>query len=178
MGHGVGVPPLGQHRDRDDAADLFAEPADAADSVHHLTQQFAFADFALGAARPLTVCEFTLELLNLGTGGVAKPLVQRIPGLDLPGVDQKRSWPRQPHAVLVVVAEQFEVPGMERRALALLRIAAFKTGDPLEHQLGNSRVLTDDDEHRRDANPFALPALELAFVMAVQGVQCRAQHVG
>ena len=36
VGDGVGVPALGQHRYRDDAADLLAEAARAADGVHHL----------------------------------------------------------------------------------------------------------------------------------------------
>ena len=39
VGDGVGVPALGQHADRDDAADLLAEPALAADGVHHLAQE-------------------------------------------------------------------------------------------------------------------------------------------
>ena len=39
VGDGVGVPALGEHRDRDDAADLLAELAPLADGVHHLAQQ-------------------------------------------------------------------------------------------------------------------------------------------
>ena len=44
VGDGVGVPPLGEHRDRDDAADRLAELARLADGVHHLAQQVLVGD--------------------------------------------------------------------------------------------------------------------------------------
>ena len=50
VGDGVGVPAFRQHRYRDDAANLLAEPAGAADRVHHLAQQRALARFALRGA--------------------------------------------------------------------------------------------------------------------------------
>ncbi len=44
VGDGVGVPALGEHRDRDDAADRLAEPARLADGVHDLAQQLLVGD--------------------------------------------------------------------------------------------------------------------------------------
>ena len=44
VGDGVRVPALGQHRDRDDAADLLAEPALLADRVHDLAEQIGVGD--------------------------------------------------------------------------------------------------------------------------------------
>ena len=50
---GVGVPALGQHRDRDDAADRAAKPAVLADRVHDLAQQLLVGDvLGLRARRP------------------------------------------------------------------------------------------------------------------------------
>ena len=127
--------------------------------------------FALRAAGAFAGRELALELLDLGTGGVAEALVERIAGFDLAGVDQQRARAGKAAALVVIVAEQLEMAGMEGRALALLRIAALEAGDPLEHQLGDRGVLAHHDEHRRHADPGALPALELALVMAVERVQ-------
>ena len=178
MGDGVGVPAFGQHRHRDHAADLLAEPAGAADGVHHLAQQLALAGLALHAAGAFARGELALELLDLRAGRVAEALVQRIAGFDLARVDQQRPRTGKARALVVIVAEQLEMPGMEGRAFAFLRIAALEAGDPFEHQLGDRRVLAHDDEHRRHADAGALPALELALVMAVERVQRRPQHVG
>lgn len=91
MGHGVGVPAFGQHRYRDDTANLLAEPARASDRVHHLAQQFALARFALRAAGAVAGGTLPLELFDLRAGGVAKTLVERVAGFDLSGVDQQRA---------------------------------------------------------------------------------------
>ena len=171
VGHGIGVPAFGQHRHRDDAADLLAEPAGAADGVHHLAQQLALARFALRAAGAFAGGKLALELLDLRAGGVAESLVQRIAGFDLARVDQQRARAGKTAALVVIVSEQLEMAGMEGRTLALLRIAALEAGDPFEHQLGDRGVLAHDDEHRRHPDPSALPALELAFIMAVERVQ-------
>ena len=67
---------------------------------------------------------------------------------------------------------------MEGGAFALLRIAALEAGDPFEHQFGDRSVLAHDDEHRRHPDAGALPAFELALVMAVERAQRRSKHVG
>ena len=51
VGDGVGVPALGQHRDRDDAADVLAEPARLADRVHDLAQEVLVGELVGAAAR-------------------------------------------------------------------------------------------------------------------------------
>ena len=173
VGDGVGVPAFGQHGHRDDAADLLAEAAGTADGVHHLAQQCGFARFALRGAGALAGRELALELLDLRTGGFAESLVERVAGLDLAGVDQQRARAGEAAALIVVVAEQLEMAGMEGRALAFLGVAALEAGDPLEDQLGDGGVLADHDEDRRHADPGALPALELACVMAVERGQRR-----
>ena len=70
------------------------------------------------------------------------------------------------------------MPGMKGRALAFLRVAALEAGDPFEDQLGDRGVLAHHDEDRRHADPGALPALELALVVAVERVQRGLQRVG
>ena len=176
VGDGVGVPSLGQHGHGHHAANLLAEAAGTADRVHHLAQQCSFARFALRGAGALAGRELALELLDLWTCGFAESLVERVAGLDLAGVDQERARAGEPAALIVVVAEQLEMAGMEGRAFAFLGVAALEAGDPLEHQLGDGGVLADHDEDRRHANPRALPALELACVMAVERGQPGPEH--
>ena len=127
---------------------------------------------------PFAGRELALELLDLWTGGFAETLVERVAGFDLAGVDQQRARAGEAAALVVIVAEQLEMAGMEGRALAFLGVAALEAGDPLEHQLGDRGVLADHDEDRRHADPGALPALELARVMAVERGQRGPQHVG
>jgi hypothetical protein len=43
MRHCVGVPALGEHRYRHDAADVGAEPARAANGIHHLAEQISMS---------------------------------------------------------------------------------------------------------------------------------------
>ena len=92
--------------------------------------------------------------------------------------DQERARAGEAAALIVIVAEQLEMAGMEGRALAFLGVAALEAGDPLEHQLGDGGVLADHDEDRRHADPGALPALELARVMAVERGQPGPEHGG
>ena len=164
---GVGVPALGQHRDGDDAADLLAEPSGAAHGVHHLAQQVALVDLALDAAGALARGELALELLDLGRGRLLYGFVERRARLELARVDQQRPWARPPAAVFVVVAEQFEMAGMESCALAFLGATALEPGEPFEHQLRNGGVPAHDDEHGRHADADLSPAFELTRIVAV-----------
>jgi hypothetical protein len=119
VSHRIDVPPFGQHRHRDDAADLFAEPTDATDGVHHLAQQSALAGFPLRAGRPLASGKLALELFDLRAGSVAEPLVQCIAGFDLARVDQQ--CPRAGKA-----AFRFEVRSSKEKSLLLLAPFANK----------------------------------------------------
>ena len=178
MGDGVGVPALGQHRHRDDAADLLAEPALAADRVHHLAQQRALARVLPQGAGTFAGGDLALELLDLRGGRLAEALVERVAGFELARVDQQRARAGQAATLFVVVAEQFEMAGVEGGAFAFGDVATLEAGDPVEHQLGDGGVLANDDEHRGDVDAGPRPALELAFVVAVERVQRRLQHRG
>ena len=70
------------------------------------------------------------------------------------------------------------MPGMKGCALAFLGVAALEAGNPLEYEFRDCGVLTHHDEHRRHPDPGALPALELAFIVAVERVQRGLQCVG
>jgi hypothetical protein len=80
--------------------------------------------------------------------------------------------------VFVVVAEQFEVPGMEGGPLTLLGIAALEACDPFEDQFGDGGVLTDHDEDGWNFDTGALPAIKLTLIVAVEGIQRCLQRVG
>jgi hypothetical protein len=129
-------------------------------------------------AAPSREAKLAFECLDLGTGGIAEPLVKRIAGFDLAGVDQQRAGADKTRALVIVVSEQLELSGLKSRPLAFLRIAALEARDPLEYQLGDRGVLAHHYEHRGHLDPGALPAFELALVVAIEGVQCGFKHVG
>ena len=162
VGDGVGVPAFGQHRHRDDAADLLAEPARAADGVHHLAQQLAVADLRPAPPAPSRCDQLALELLDLRAGqrrGSPCPALRRIRSGAMSISSVLRAG--KAVAVLVVVAEQLEWPAW-KAARSPSSLAALEAGDPFEDQLGDRGVLAHDDEHRRHADAGALPALELS----------------
>lgn len=68
--------------------------------------------------------------------------------------------------------------GMKGRALAFLGVTALETRDPFEYQLGDRCVLANDDEDRRHGDSRTLPALVLALIVAVEGIQRGLQRVG
>lgn len=110
MRHRVGIPPLGQHRDRDDATNLFAEPILLTDSVHDLAQERRIIDFAAGAqiARVLAAAlqNIATKPLDLVSGHLAKILVERFAGFELRRIDQDRVGAGEPIPVLIVVTEE------------------------------------------------------------------------
>jgi hypothetical protein len=113
----IGVPAFGQHRHRHYAADLFAQATRTANGVHHFAQQRALTGFARPSDSSLARRQLALELLDLGTGGVSKALVQGVAGFDLTGVDQQRARAREAAALVVRVPEELQVADMEGRAL-------------------------------------------------------------
>ena len=119
VGDGVGVPALGEHRDRHDAADLLAEPARLADRVHHLAQEVLVGDLLLGPVR-LAGEELALELLDLDRRDPLERRVHRLTRLELRGVDEQRVGAVDP-AVLEArrpgdVAEERQVARHDDRA--------------------------------------------------------------
>ena len=106
MGDGVGIPAFGEHGNRDDAADGFAEAAFFADGVHDFPQQILIGEvFGLTAVAG-TFDDFTAETLDFVGGHLAEIVVQGIAGFKLFAVDQQRARPGKRIAVFVEVAEQ------------------------------------------------------------------------
>ena len=72
VGDGVGVPPLGEHGDRDDAANIAAEPALLADRIHDLPEDQHIVDlfglYLLAAA----LDHLSPELFEFRSCGIAK----------------------------------------------------------------------------------------------------------
>ena len=120
------------------------------------------------AASAVTLCELSAKLVDLGPGSGAEAGVEGITGFDLTRVDEEGSRAWQATAILIVVPEQLEMAGMERRALVGLNVATLEARNPLEHQLRDRRVLADDDEYWGHTDASLFPALELAFVVAVE----------
>src|SRR6218665_1541343 len=65
MGHGVGVPALGQHGDGDHASDGVPQPARLAHGVHHLAQQVLVGDLLAGLGVPRSLDDFAAESVDL-----------------------------------------------------------------------------------------------------------------
>ena len=92
------IPSLGQHRDRDDAADVASEPARLADRVHDLPENVLVGE-TLNICPGETLSVLSLELLNLCRGSTLELWRQRIPSVELLGVHEDRHWSmRQPPA--------------------------------------------------------------------------------
>jgi hypothetical protein len=118
VGHGVGIPAFGQHRDRHDATDLLAEPPGLADRVHDLAQEALVGKFLRGGGAG-ALRQLAFELLDLGAGVVPELWVQCIARFELRAVDQERARVRAAIAVLVVIAKQLEATLDEVRLFAV-----------------------------------------------------------
>ena len=108
VGDGIRVPSFGQHRDRYDAADAFAQAPFPADGVHHLAQQIRVGDLLGGLSAGATLDHFALELFDFRAA--ARETRDRAPRpIQLFAVDQQGIWPRQSIAVFVVVSKQLQM---------------------------------------------------------------------
>src|SRR5690349_5764908 len=94
MRDGVGVPTLGQHRNRDDAADRFAELPRLADRVHDFAQQLLVGDVLTGPDVARARDDLAAEPFNLVPRHITKIFVERLPRFELLTVDQQRPWAR------------------------------------------------------------------------------------
>ena len=72
-------------------------------------------------------------------------------------------------AVLVEVAEEREAAVLERRRAVLVR--PVEAGDVVVDELRDRRVVADDDEAGRHADPRLLPELERLLVVAVERLE-------
>jgi hypothetical protein len=177
MGHRVRVPAFREHRDRDDTADGAAQLARLADGIHYLAKQFLVGD-ALGlplVAGPLS--DFAAEAVDFIRRHVAETGVERVACFELLAVDEQcirsREWVA---GRLVEVAEQGEAAVLQRRGPVF--ILAVEAGDEVVHQLGDGRVLADDDEAGRHPDALLFPELEGFLVVAVERLQGRLEPGG
>ena len=92
MGHRVGVPAFGEHRDADDALDVLAELAGLADGVHDLAEQ-VFLGELVGVAAREAVAVLGLEFLDLAGGDLLELVAHPLAGFELLAVDQDRVGP-------------------------------------------------------------------------------------
>ena len=111
--------------------------------------------------------DLAAEALDLVGRHAAEIVVERIAGFELLAVDQQRVRARRAGCRgLVEVAEQREAAVLQRgRAILVL---AMEAGDVVVDQLGDGRVVADDDEAGRHADAGFFPELERLFVVAVE----------
>src|SRR5262249_3709217 len=120
VGDRVGVPAFGEHCDRDDAANLFAEPAALSDGVHDFAKEVFVRDVVGGAPVTSSADDLLTKTPDLIGGHVAEVLVERFVALELRAVDEERVRPREWVAVLVEVPEQLQPAVMKRRRPVLV----------------------------------------------------------
>jgi len=89
VGHGVGVPAFGEHRDRDDAADRATELARFADRVHHFSQELLVREVLAGALVAGPFDDLASEAFDFVASHLAKIRIERIVGFELLAIDQQ-----------------------------------------------------------------------------------------
>ena len=121
VGDGVGVPAFGQHRDGDDAADLPRRAGRRLPTVFMTSRRsVGVGDRSRRLRRRPRAPLLALELLDFGAGELAEAGVERLAGLDLLAVDEQRVRLGQAVAVVVEVAEEFEMAVVDGVGLAVL----------------------------------------------------------
>ncbi len=167
VSHGVGVPALGEHRDRHDAPDVRAQPVRLADGVQDLAQDVLVGQVVRAAAGEAGDV-FALELVDLPSGGLLERGVQGVAAVELHGVDEQADRPMAPGAG-IDIAEQRELAGnRDRRPIGHRPVVAR---DPVEHELGHARVRAHHDEHGRTAHAGLCPLAKRPLVVPVQALQ-------
>ncbi len=177
VGDGVGVPPLRQHRDRDDAADALAEPTFAANRIHDLAQENRRPCLGGGDRVDAALDALAAELLDLGGRHLAEGRIEGLAGFELLAVDQQRVGLRKALAVVVVVAEKAQVADVARLGFAV-RVGTLEASDPFVDELGRGGVVADHDEDRGHVDAGALPGLARLLIVAVEGMERRLELAG
>jgi hypothetical protein len=80
VGDRVGIPPFGQHRDRDDAANGAAKLSGLADGAHDFAEQFLVSDVVAGMGVTRALYDLATEALDLVGRHAAEIIVERIAG--------------------------------------------------------------------------------------------------
>ena len=176
MGDGVGVPPFGEHGDRDDTPNPAAERTRLADGVHHLAEQVLVGKIGGVLLAAGALHDLPPEALDLGGGHGAEAGVEGVARFELLAVDEERVGLGEWLVVAVEVAEQRQPPVFDRcRAVGVLPL---KPRDVVEDELRNRGVLADDDEAGGHLDLALLPELERLVVMAVEGMKGRLEPGG
>jgi hypothetical protein len=174
MGDRVRVPAFGQHRDRDDAADLLAELALLADGVHDLAQERRIVDRLGRADVACALNDIAAEPLDLIASHLAEIFVECLAGFKLRAVDQDRIGAGNAVAVVIVVAELLKAAILKRGRSIL--VLAMKARNVFVDEFRCGCVIADNNEDRRDTNSLLLPKVERLLVMAVKRFQRRQKH--
>ena len=123
MGDGVSVPPFRQHRDGHNTADVCAELARLANSIHHLSQQLLVGDVIRRARIAGSLNLLPLEPIDLIGGHGAEVVIQPFALFKLLAVYEQCIRARQRIAGgLVEVPEQGEASVLQFRG-AVLKLA-------------------------------------------------------
>ena len=175
VGDGVGVPALGEHGDRDHAADGTAQGAFLADGVHHFAQQVLVRDL-LGAG-PIAGAFHALvaEALDFVRRHGAELGVQGFAGFQPLAVDQQRVRAGKRLALFVEVAEQRQPALFQTGRAVAVFLGRDESRDVVVDQLGRRLVVAHHDEARRHAHAGVSPCLERLLVVAVERFQGRLQ---
>ena len=169
MGDGVGVPALGEHRDRDHAADVGAQAALLADGIHDLAQQVLVAEVVGLAGVAGALDNLAAEAGDLVGGHGAEVGVQGLAGFQLLAVDEQGARARQGVAVFVVVAKQGQAALF--RLAGAIGVLALEAGDVVVHQFGGGGVVAHHDEAGGHGDAGLLPEGKGLFVVAVEGLE-------
>ncbi len=167
VGDGVGVPAFGEHRDRDDTANGFAEAAFLADGVHGFAEEGVVGEVVgtVGVAGALH--NVAAEAFDFVDSGGAEVVVEGVPGGELFTIDEEGVRTRKRAAVLIEVAEEGE-SAMDKRTIPVI---AMEAGDVVVDELGGGGVVAHHDEAGRDADGRIAPEVEGFFVVAVEGFE-------
>ncbi len=167
MCDGVRVPPLGEHGDRDNAANALSKPARFADGVHHLAEQVLVRELVcIPPGKALAV--LLPELLYLTAGDPLEVRAHPLPGLQLSAIDKDGVRARSPPPVLLVAEERQPTGRDDTLAVGELALPA---GDVVVHELRHASVGAHHDKDRWGARALLLPAAVRPLVVAVQRVE-------
>jgi len=78
MRDGIRVPPFGEHRNGDDAANSTAKLTGLPDGVHDLAQQFLVCDVVAGTGIPAALHNLAAKAFNLISSHTPEVVVERI----------------------------------------------------------------------------------------------------
>jgi len=127
VGDGVGIPPFGQHGDRDHATDRLAKPSLFANRVHHLTQQILIGKVFSLSAIVGSLNNFAAEPLNLVARHLPKVFIERLARLKLLAVDQQRSRLGERGAIITEIPEERKPTVF--KLFGAIRLLTIKSGE-------------------------------------------------